>query len=138
MIHYTHFKAKHTMPFDAITRFTRDLGGVSQCSGNSGDLCEQAVVKPVLSLSKGRARDFFAGIPHVDSALPGSGIPAGPAVIGHAHTRASAHSVVRIAVPCLRRDDITYVAHCPSGCQEPSHHQPVFAGITVGIRVQSA
>jgi hypothetical protein len=44
--------------------------------GNSGDVYEQAVVKLVpsqgsgqaLSQSKGRSRDFFAGIPHIDSA----------------------------------------------------------------------
>ncbi len=40
---------------------------------NSGDIYEQAVVKPVLSLSKERSRDFFAGIPHLYSASPGSG-----------------------------------------------------------------
>ena len=47
----------------------------------SGDIYEQAVVKPVpsqgsgqaLSLSKGRSRDCFAGIPPIDSASPGSG-----------------------------------------------------------------
>jgi len=36
--------------------------------GNSGDLYEQAVVKPALSLSKGRPRDLFAPIPHIYSA----------------------------------------------------------------------
>jgi hypothetical protein len=49
--------------------------------GNSGDIYEQAIVKPVpshgseqaLSLSRGRSRDFFAGIPHLYSASPGSG-----------------------------------------------------------------
>ena len=33
----------------------------------SGDLYEQGVVKPVLSLSKGRSRDVFARIPTIDS-----------------------------------------------------------------------
>ena len=35
--------------------------------GNSGDIYEQAVVE--------RSRDFFAGIPHINSASPGSGAP---------------------------------------------------------------
>ena len=38
----------------------------------SGDIYEQAVVKPVLSLSKGRSRDFFAGVPNIYLASPGS------------------------------------------------------------------
>ena len=36
----------------------------------SGDIYEQALVKPVMSLSKGRSRDFFTGIPNIYSASP--------------------------------------------------------------------
>jgi hypothetical protein len=48
------------------------IGTPGGIPANSGDLYEQAVVKPVLSLSKGRPRDFFAGILHIYSASPGS------------------------------------------------------------------
>jgi hypothetical protein len=36
----------------------------------SGDVYEQALVKPILSLSKGRSRDFCVGIPHIDAVSP--------------------------------------------------------------------
>jgi hypothetical protein len=39
--------------------------------GKSGDIYEQAFVKPVLSLSKGRSRDSFPGIPkHLFGTIP--------------------------------------------------------------------
>jgi hypothetical protein len=41
----------------------------------SGDIYEQVFVKPVLSLPKGRLRDFFTGIPNIYSASLDSEAP---------------------------------------------------------------
>jgi hypothetical protein len=54
-------------------------------NSNSRDIYEQAVVKPVLSLSKERSRDFFAGIPRIYSASPGTGRQASAYGTGSSH-----------------------------------------------------